>query len=114
MTDIDRPATRGTCLSAVVVKTINGGHDGPRQLGPARTRESLEDVDVVAVDSDDVVNKGVVAVLLAGPGRDVAEVVDVAGRLVEQCVGNSCTTIHIQVTTTLRIVRIIRMLIYHM
>ena len=54
------------------VKTVYGRDHGPRHLGPPYTGESLNHIDVITVDPDDVLHEGVVTVLLAGPGGDIA------------------------------------------
>ena len=52
------------------------------------------------ISPDDVGHEGIVAVLLGGAWRDVAEVVDVAGRLVEESVGDVAAAVHIELDIT--------------
>ena len=48
------------------------------------------------ISPDDVGDEGIVAVLLGGAGGDVAEVMDVAGRLVEESVGHVAAAVHVE------------------
>ena len=70
--------------------------DRAGQLRPAHAGETLQGVHVVAVDADDVRDEGLVAVSLARPGGDVAQIVDVAGGLVEQSVGHPAAPVSVE------------------